>query len=150
MGARALVSRDAEHEYVAVSDGSVSLRLDVVSGSVCNGPVMIEHRLAGVSMLAPKIPALYHFISLCRSGKMAPWREPADPRLPRLIAALRVLDALHDGASQHDIGTMLQGGGNRIDWPGPGDSHRSYVRRLIALARRMEDLGPRGVMRRLV
>lgn len=150
LGARALVTHNAENEYVAINDGGVSLRLDVVSGSVCGGPVMIEHRLAGISALAPKIPALYHFISLCRSGKMATWREPADPRLPRLILALRVLDAVHDGASQRDIGTMLLGGGNRIDWPGPGDSNRSYVRRLIALARRMEDLGPRGILSRKI
>ncbi|MFT5331020.1 MAG: hypothetical protein ACI9KA_002118 [Parasphingorhabdus sp.] len=145
-----MVTHDAESQYVAISDGSVSLRLDVISGSVCNGPVMIEHRLVGVSALAPKIPALHHFISLCRSGKMASWREPADPRLPRLILALRVLDALLDGASQRDIGTVLTGGGDEIDWPGPGDSNRSYVRRLIALAHRMEHLGPFGVLRRLV
>ncbi|WP_339692353.1 DUF2285 domain-containing protein [uncultured Parasphingorhabdus sp.] len=124
--------------------------MDIITGSVCNGPVMIEHRLAGISALALKIPALHHFISLCRSGKMASWREPADPRLPRLITTLRVLDALCDGASQRDIGTVLIGGGDEIDWPGPGDSNRSYVRRLIALARRMEHLGPRGILIRTI
>lgn len=146
----AFVTRDTENEYIAISDGGMSLRLDVTSGSVCGGPVMIEHRLAGISALGPKIPALHQFISLCRSGKMAPWREPKDPRLPRLISALRVLDALHHGASQHDIGSVLIGGDNEIEWPGPGDSNRSYVRRLVALARRMEQLGPCGVLRRLV
>ncbi|PHR19465.1 MAG: hypothetical protein COA41_07245 [Sphingopyxis sp.] len=144
------VARDTNTEYVAISDGSVSLRLDVISGSVCHGPMMIEHRLVGISALAPKIPALQNFISLCRTGKMARWREPGDPRLARLISTLRVLDALRDGASQRDIGTVLIGGGDEIDWPGPGDSNRSYVRRLIALARRMEHLGPHGILTRKI
>lgn len=142
--------KSSKHEFVAITDGNIMLRIDVIDGSVCFGPALLEHCIAGVSQLAIKIPSLYQLINLSRNGRMSPWREAPDPRLLRLILALRVLDALHDGASLRTIGSVLLGHGQRLDWPGPGESTRSYVRRLAVLAKRLEKLGPSGVLMRLV
>ena len=67
-----------------------------------------------------------------------------DRRLPRLIEALRVLDALRDGASLRAIGAALFGAEQK--WPGAGDHLKSYVRRRVVLARRMAQAGPVGIL----
>ena len=64
-------------------------------------------------------------------------------RLARLVVALRVRDALADGASQRDIGLGIFGG----DWPGDGEHLKSRVRRMIPLAAKLVRVGPRGVLR---
>jgi hypothetical protein len=148
-GSRAIVARGADREHVAITDGAVRLRLDVVRGSVCAGPVMLEHRMFGALAPGYFAIALQQLASLCRMGRAAQWREPADPRLPRLIQALRVLDALADGASLRSIAAALPGDGV-ADWPGPGESTKSRVRRLVDLARRLEAGGPAAVLCRMI
>lgn len=68
---------------------------------------------------------------------------PREPGLARLVVALRVRDALADGASQRDIGLGIFGG----DWPGDGEHLKSRVRRMIPLAAKLVRVGPRGVLR---
>jgi len=67
---------------------------------------------------------------------------PREPRLGRLVAALRVHDALADGASQRDIGLGIFGD----DWPGDGEHLKSRVRRMIPFAAELVKAGPQGVL----
>jgi hypothetical protein len=62
--------------------------------------------------------------------------------LTRLVAALRVRDALADGASQRDIGLGIFGD----DWPGDGEHLKSRVRRMIPFADALTAAGPREVL----
>ncbi|MBV2147522.1 DUF2285 domain-containing protein [Sphingobium sp. AS12] len=65
-----------------------------------------------------------------------------DQRLARLVDALRVGDALREGASQRDIALGIYGG----DWPGDGEHLKSRVRRMIPLACALVRAGPRAVL----
>jgi hypothetical protein len=149
-GSRALVARGSAGEHVAITDGPLQLRLDVIEGTVCDGPVLLEHRLLGISAINRQMPVLRQFESLCRTGRIPPWRGLVDPRLRRLIMALRVCDALADGASLRAIGSTLSLNGISPSWPGLGESSKSRVRRLVDLAGRLERLGPHGVLARLI
>lgn len=152
LGKRTAVARDIvrRNEYAAIKHDNITLRLDVIAGSICRGPVILEHRITGVSELKAKIPALRHFVNLCQTGRMSKWHEPDDARLQRLILALRVLDALDEGVSHRTIALVLLTNGKNLEWPGPGESTRSFIRRLITLAKRMQRSGPCGVLNRQV
>lgn len=67
---------------------------------------------------------------------------PREPGLARLVAALRVRDALADGASQRDIGVGVFAG----DWPGDGEHLKSRVRRMIPFASEVVRAGPQAVL----
>lgn len=61
---------------------------------------------------------------------------PPDPRMERFAAALRVADALADGASIAQMAEALYG----TQWAGPNggsDSLKSRIRRLVRDARSM-------------
>lgn len=71
---------------------------------------------------------------------------PRKPGLARLIAALRVRDALAAGASQRDIGLGIFG----KEWPGDGEHLKSRVRRMIPFAAELVKAGPRAVLTGLI
>lgn len=68
---------------------------------------------------------------------------PREAGLARLVATLRVRDALASGASQRDIGLGIFGN----EWPGDGEHLKSRVRRMIRVARALAAMGPRAVLR---
>jgi hypothetical protein len=114
----------------------------VVAGSILDGPVRLEpalrldHDVERQFLTVRRLHALLAGVTL----PIIP-----DPRLPRLVLALRTLDARNDGASLREIGTVLLG---NADWPGDGEWMKSAVRRLVALASALEKTGPRGVLQR--
>jgi len=135
------------HEHVVVNTPSGTLRLDVVSGTVLAGPVALRVHLECTNAILPRLTALDRLLHLV--GVRDPGRRPprADPRLARLVEALRVADALADGASLSRIAASLRVTlGASDDWPGDGDSLKSSVRRKVALARRLTAEGPAAVM----
>lgn len=134
-------------EHLAISDGWRRIRLDVVAGTVRQGPVLFSYRLTGQSGLGPKILALRRLSVLCRTGAFSRSLFPIDRRMARWIVALRVWDALQDGASQRDIAIALFGAA-RVDteWRGPSDFLKSRVRRLIHTAGALAHGGYRVVL----
>ena len=67
--------------------------------------------------------------------------------MPRLVATLRVGDALHTGASQREIARVLFGAeAVALYWDGRSDAVRSRLRRLVREARAMTA----GAYRRLL
>lgn len=135
------------HEHIAVRTPSGDLRLDVVSGTVLAGPATLRVHLDCTSAIPPRLLALDRLLRLL--GIRDPGRRTPrpDPRLARLVEALRVADALADGASLTRIAAALLGAQRVLnDWPGDGDDIKSSVRRRVALARRLTAEGPTGVM----
>jgi hypothetical protein len=137
---------------MAVSTGPIvtrngTLRLDVVSGTVLAGPVALRVHLDCSNAIVPRLPALdrlLRFLGIRDAGRRPP---RVDPRLARLVEALRVADALADGASLSKISAALHGARHVVhDWPGEGEDIKSAVRRRVALARRLTAAGPTGVM----
>ena len=135
------LSTDAEHVLVRTKDSS--LRFDVVSGSVLSGSVILEP-IVDLDRLDWQIAAI------CKLGAMlrnAPSKQERDSRLPRLILALRALDARAEGASLRDL---AKGIFSASDWPGDGENVKSRVRRLTDLAEKLQRAGPRGALAREV
>lgn len=122
-------------EHLALTDGYRRIRVDVAHGTLLEGPVRLIYQIAGLGSARSAILSLRRLIALheCRafSRRLYPRESPAS----RIVAALRVHDALRAGASQREIARGLFGADT--PWPGPGESVKSNVRRLIALAGRL-------------
>lgn len=135
-GASARVVRRTGIEHVLLRDGAETLRIDVVSGSLLNGPVSLVHDFEDGSGLEPMVAALRRFYHLWRNGQLPARPVPAGHRMERQALALHVHDALAEGASIRDIGISIFGFERvRNEWV--GGSLKSQCRRLIALARDM-------------
>lgn len=132
------LARGGLGEHLVVVRGSRTLRLDIVVGSLMDGPVALDilfpidhrwrQRRAGLARLG------------LLTGEDDAGAPARDPGLARLVEGLRALDALDDGASLREIGRTIVGD----DWPGPGDSIKSRARRLAAYARHLRAAGPRA------
>jgi hypothetical protein len=135
-------------EHVALSDGYRRIRIDVVSGTLLEGPVVLTQILMGLSRLDPKLLALRQLIALTRTRRFGASLFPIAPQTARIVAALQVFDGLAAGASYRDIAVSLYGEDRAVaEWNGASDSMRSRVRRLIGLA---HDLAAGGWQRLLL
>lgn len=142
---RAAVVECGGREHVMLRHGGGLLRLDVLAGTVLGGPAALSLCLAGPADLEMKLPMLRTLCAVYALGPNARRYEP-DRHIDRLITALRVLDARADGASLRDIAVGLRGPHVLADWPGDGESIKSWVRRLVALSEALREAGPRGVL----
>lgn len=111
-------------------------------------PVLFQYRLYGQRSAETRIFPLRRFLFLCRHHRFPAALFPADAAIARGILALRVFDALQEGASQSEIAFGLFGAAAlQIASARGSDSLRSRVRRLIDEARKMAAGGYRGMMR---
>jgi hypothetical protein len=136
-------------EHAVLSDGRHHLRLDVAAGRLSGEEaVVFDYLLRGVRSAEPRLLTLRRLLGLCRHRRFARALFPADPRMPRLIAMLRVGDALAAGVSQREIAAELFGAeAVAHDWNGRSDALRSRVRRLVREARTMATGGYRRLLR---
>lgn len=139
---------DRSGEHAVLSDGWRHIRIDIEQGSLAAGrPVVLEYRLFGIASVRPRILPLRRLVDLVQKRRFARSLYPRDERIDRWITALRVYDAISDGASQRDIGVALFGERYQPTRSG-SDSLRSRVRRLIGEARRLAAGGYRVLLRR--
>lgn len=83
------------------------------------------------------------FRRLVAFARGRPFAERARTRrLDRIVLALRVIDALGEGASLRTIGEAFVRAG---DWPGRGESTKSAARRLRTAALAIWNAGPRTI-----
>jgi hypothetical protein len=137
-------------EHAVLSDGRHHLRLDIAAGRFDGQEaVALEYLLHGVRSAEPRLLTLRRLFSLCRHRRFARTLFPADPRQPRLVAMLRVSDALAVGASQREIAAELFGREAMTrDWNGRSDALRSRLRRLVREARAMAKGGYLDLLRK--
>ena len=143
-----LTKGNSDIEHVALSDGYRRIRIDIVSGTMLEGPVVLQHQLAGLAGLGPKILALRRLIALTKTRRFGASLFPIAGQTARIVDALQVFDGLAVAASQHDLAVALYGE-DRVaaEWNGASDSMRSRVRRLVRLA---HDLSAGGWQRLLL
>ncbi len=135
-------------EHAAISDGYRRIRLEVASGTLCDGPVRLRYRLQGLQRVDPKILTLRRLIALCRLGRFSSQLHPPERLASRWIAALRVHDALRAGATQREIAFGLYGDvAVRYDWGKGSDIFRLRVQRLTRVAHGLADGGYRALLR---
>ena len=127
---------DEDGEHWLWSDGVRSIRLDIVDGTLRNGPVVLDFLVCGgVVGVSPQAPALRRLISLARERRIVRKLFEAERRAPRWALILRVHDALVAGASQRDIATMMLGLDCPARWRIEVPSVRARVQRLVSAAR---------------
>lgn len=128
-------------EYVLVHTANSALRLDVISGTLLAGPVILELGLT-LDQVERQITEVRKLSALVQN---VPPRGQIDPRMNRLVLALRALDARTEGASLRDIANGIF---SVAEWPGEAENVKSRVRRLVSLAQKLRRAGPRGVLQR--
>jgi hypothetical protein len=133
------VAIDDGAEHLLLRTRGTSLRLDVVAGTVLAGPVALELSFA-LDRLEWRIATVRALAAMLRDESPG---AATDARMPRLVLALRALDARHEGASLRDIARGIFGA---MDWPGDGDHIKSRTRRLVRLSDDLRRAGPRGVL----
>lgn len=131
-------------EHLGLIVGGKDLRMDIVEGTVLSGAVRIEPVLDLDRELEPQLLAVRRLDRLLRGLS---WDRARDARLPRLVLALRALDALAAGISLRGIAAGILGA---RDWPGDGDCEKSRARRIVDLAKALRRAGPGGVLQRQV
>lgn len=147
--ARAVVVKEGSSgEQCLLFAGRHHVRLHVIAGTLLEGRVMLRFEIDWRLPPEPAISTLRRFLHLCRSGEMSAGRPVPDRTVQRIIFALRVHDALAQGASIRDIGILLFGRARiEAEWRDPGESLKSQCRRLIASARAMADGGYKDLLR---
>jgi len=121
-------------EHLLLSDGTASLRLDLLSGSLLAGPACLVYRLAGLAALHGPLDTLRALVRLWQSGRLGPFSPSSRNR--RLVLLLRAGDALRDGAAQREIAAgLLSGDAAGVRWRSAAPSLRSRAQRLVKGAR---------------
>jgi hypothetical protein len=133
-----IVARPDRGECVVLSDGYRHIRIDVLSGTLQEGPVCLFYDLHGFVGVEAKILTLRRFLALCRLGRFASNLHPRNRFAPRWLAALRVYDAVWQGVSQRDIASTLFGEKLIATSRDSGsDFLRLRVQRLVRVGRKM-------------
>lgn len=132
------------HAYLLLDLPAGTLQLDLQDcGVAVGGPARIRPT---IDLERPVEPQFHSARRLAALLAGAPEPVPRESVLTRLVAALRVRDALAAGASQRDIGLGIFGD----DWPGDGEHLKSRVRRMIPFASTLARASPRAVLAGLI
>lgn len=127
-------------EHWLLSDGHWLVRLDISSGTLLGGPVLLEYRLTGLEAAAQQAHTLRQLIALAKNGAMPRALCPREVRALRWIMELRTADAKADGASHLDVarcffGHAIEDEKRRFE----SSSYRIRVQRLVRKARQYLD-----------
>jgi len=134
-------------EHLLLCDGSRTIRVDVLAGSIAGGPAELRYRIAGLKSAERPVLALRRLIALCRTGVLSRSLHPPEVRAARWVLELRARDALAAGAGQREIAAVLLGGeASRPNWRVLSPSLRSRVQRLVRSARAMGGGGYRALL----
>lgn len=125
-------------EHLLLSDGWRTLRLDIMSGTVTAGPVLLDYQLCGMKRALGPLLALRQLLALWRGGQFSRSLHPPEARAARWILVLRARDALAAGANQKEIAAgLLDGAAAGPRWRVEAPDVRSRVQRLVRTARKM-------------
>jgi hypothetical protein len=143
------IVRGSDRQHIALSDGWRRIRIDIVEGTMVDeGPARLDYLLSGLSRVDAHVLTLQRMLGLWRSGGFAPALHPTEPGMQRRLEALRVGDALADGASYRQMAIALFGEKQvRDEWRGRSDFLLSRIRRRAAEARAMAAGGWRSLLR---
>jgi hypothetical protein len=149
LGKRAsvLVAKTGQ-QHITINDGRTCIRVDVLVGSVLDGAVSLNLIIDNVAAADTQIRTVQALIAAHNKLHSPIPHARFLSRNSRIVSALRVYDALCDGASYREIAIALFGQ-LRVDaeWNGASDSMRSRVRRLVGLTRSLAAGGWRELLR---
>ncbi|TMJ13375.1 MAG: DUF2285 domain-containing protein [Alphaproteobacteria bacterium] len=135
-------------EHLLLSDGIFDIRIDIVSGSLLEGPVKLCYRLGGLRSAEAPAAVLMRLLALGRTGSFARQLQPPVARMHRFLLELRVQDAIVAGADQREIAAALVSSEAAAPkWRIEAPTARSRVQRLVRRARQMQKGGYRRLLR---
>ncbi|WP_070157819.1 DUF2285 domain-containing protein [Sphingobium phenoxybenzoativorans] len=135
------------HEQLLVGSTASCLRLDIVDGSLLDGPVNLTCHISDFDAAAPGLRAIRRLHQLQKTLCL-PQRPSINPQLwCREIERLQAFDALQSGATQREIGALIFGRA-AVDygWNSHTDRVRSAVKRLLRDARTLAAGGYRTML----
>lgn len=134
-------------EHVLLADGLRALRLDVIAGSIGQGPAQLRYLLAGIASAAPPLLTLQRLLVFCRTGRFARSLHRPEAKAGRWVLMLRAWDGLAAGADQRQIAAvLLSARAAERRWRSETPSLRSQAQRLVREARRMAGGGWRALL----
>jgi hypothetical protein len=136
--AATLVDGSGGGEHLLLSNGYHTLRVDLISGSLKEGPVKLRYLIGGFASAEKPLLTLQRLLRLSRTCRFASDRRAPERTARRLVLVLRASDALAAGANQREIAAVLLGREARgARWRAETPSLRSGAQRLVRAARRM-------------
>ena len=134
-------------ERLLLSNGRRSIRVDILSGTLRRGPVLLRYRLSGLGCAEPPLQVLRQLLFLSRAGEFSNSLHPKESRADRWVLLLRTHDALSAGAGQRAIASLLlDQSASEPRWRIAAPSLRSRVQRLVRDARSMASGGYRALL----
>jgi hypothetical protein len=134
---------DTGLQHVSITHGSYAIQLEVLEGSVLDGPVFLTYHIDGFRTLKPKFLTLQRLFAFQTFGRFPVSLFSPDARARRLFLALRALDMAQAGLSHREIAEKLFG---EELWRSQSDWLRSRVRRVLATARQLSQGGYLGIL----
>lgn len=132
-----VTTRDG-HEHLLISDGLRAIRIDVLAGSLKEGPVRLHYRLAGLASAEKPLVTLRRLLALWRTGRFSAALHSGETRARRFVLMLRAHDAIASGATQREIAAVLLSAEADVDrWRVNAPTVRSRAQRLVRNARAM-------------
>lgn len=118
-------------EHLSISDGMKRIRIDVVSGSLLQGPVRLHYGLAGFDQADAQVLTLQRLLAFNRLGRFSRGFHPRETKVERWMMMLRAHDLDTQGASQRDIAGELFSPDAVGEWRTRSDFLRLRVQRLL-------------------
>jgi len=134
-------------EHLLISDGLRAIRIDVLAGTLSEGPVELRYLLAGLVSAERPVLTLRRLLALRRTGNFSRALHRPETRARRWLITLRTAAALAAGADQRGIAeVLLSRTAGEPRWRANASSVRSQVQRLVAGARQMTKGGYRRLL----
>lgn len=118
-------------QHLAISDGLRRIRLDIIHGTLLEGPVRLHYLLAGFADSEPQLLTLQRLLTLHRLGRFARGLHPRETKVERWTMMLRAHDLNVAGASQREIATELFGSEASREWRTQSEYLRLRIQRLL-------------------
>lgn len=134
-------------EHLAISDGLRRIRLDVIDGTLVEGPVKLHYHLAGFADAETQLLTLQRLLALHRLGRFARGLHPRETKAERWAMMLRAHDLSTQGASQREIAGELFDPSVSAEWRTRSDFLRLRIQRLLREANAMASGGYLDLLR---
>lgn len=130
-----LVRDPMGRERLLLKEDLRMIRLDVRSGTLDDGPVLLRFALEGTRDLGFRLLTLRRLVGLRRLGRFPSGLFRPERRVPRWILMLRALDARAAGASHRAIAEILYDSlARNAGWRQGSEALRLRVQRLVQTA----------------
>ena len=118
-------------QHLAISDGLKRIRLDIIDGTLLQGPVRLHFQLAGFSDTELQLLTLQRLVAFHRLGRFARGLHPRETKAERWMMMLHAHDLSLAGASQREIAVALFGPEASREWRTRSDYLRLRIQRLL-------------------